>query len=46
MPWSTRALSRLLIAFAQRLGCDGYLVLDEVMVEKAYAKRLPWAASS
>jgi hypothetical protein len=45
MPFSTRALMALLIAFAKRLGCQGYLVLDEVIVEKAYAKRLPWAAS-
>jgi len=44
MPLSTRALTMLLIAFAKRLGRDGYLVLDEVIVEKAYAKRLPWAA--
>ncbi len=45
MPLSTRALTALLIAFATRLGRDGYLVLDEVIVEKAFAKRLPWAAS-
>ncbi len=45
MPLSTRALTALLLAFAIRLGLDGYLVLDEVMVEKAFAKRLPWAAS-
>jgi len=44
MPWSTRVLSALLLAFAKRLGRDGYLVLDEVIVEKAFAKRLPWAA--
>jgi hypothetical protein len=44
MPWSTRALSGLLCAFAKRLGRPGYLVLDEVIVEKAFAKRLPWAA--
>jgi len=44
MPWSTRVLMRLLIGFAKRLGRDGYLVLDEVIVEKAFAKRLPWAA--
>ncbi|MDP9316941.1 MAG: transposase [Chloroflexota bacterium] len=44
MSWSTRALTTLLIAFATRLGRDGYLVLDEVIVEKAFAKRLPWAA--
>ncbi len=46
MPWSTRALTALLIAFAKRLGRDGYLVLDAVIGEQAYAKRLPWAASS
>lgn len=45
MPWSTRALMTLLCAFAKRLGCEGYLVLDEVIVEKAFAKRLPWATS-
>ncbi len=43
MPFSTRALTVLLIAFVQRLGRDGYLILDDVIVEKAYAKRLPWA---
>lgn len=45
MPFSTRALLALLCAFAKRLGCDGYLVLDEVIVEKAFAKRLRWAGS-
>ncbi|HET9222035.1 MAG TPA: transposase, partial [Roseiflexaceae bacterium] len=45
MPFSTRALMALLCAFAKRLGRDGYLVLDEVIVEKAFAKRLRWAAS-
>src|SRR5262245_2315771 len=44
MPWSTRMLMRLLCGFAKRLGRDGYLVLDEVIVEKAFAKRLRWAA--
>ena len=44
MPWSSRALMRLLCGFARRLGRDGYLVLDEVIVEKAFAKRLRWAA--
>lgn len=43
MPWSTRALSALLIAFAKHLNRDGYLVLDDVIVEKAFAKRLRWA---
>jgi hypothetical protein len=45
MPFSTRALMVLLCAFAKRLGRDGYVVLDEVIVEKAFAKRLRWAAS-
>ncbi len=45
MPWSTRLLTGLLIAFAKGLGQAGYLVLDEVIVEKAFAKRLPWAGS-
>jgi SRSO17 transposase len=44
MPWSSRVLMRLLSGFAKRLGRDGYLMLDEVIVEKAFAKRLPWAA--
>ncbi len=44
MPFSTRALSALLLAFAKRLGRDGYLILDDVIVEKAFAKRLPWAS--
>src|SRR5689334_11800212 len=35
---------RLLLGFAKQLRRDGYLVLDEVSVEKAFAKRLPWAA--
>lgn len=45
MPWSTRALTALLLAFAKRLGRDGYLVLDDVIVEKAFAKRLAWASA-
>jgi hypothetical protein len=43
MPLSTRALMHALVAFATRLNRDGYLCLDDVIVEKAYAKRLPWA---
>ena len=43
MPWSTRALMRLLVAFVRRLGREGYLCLDDVIVEKAFAKRLAWA---
>ena len=42
MPFSTRALMALLIAWAQRQPL-GYLCLDDVVVEKAFAKRLPWA---
>lgn len=45
MPWSSRALMALLMAFAKRLGGEGYLILDDVIVEKAFAKRLPWAGS-
>lgn len=44
MPWSTRALMTLMIAFAKRLAKEGYLALDDVIVEKAFAKRLAWAS--
>jgi len=48
MPWSTRALLRALIGVAQtlsqRLGRPGYLVVDDVVIEKPFATRLPWAA--
>jgi hypothetical protein len=44
MPLSSRALMALLLAFAKRLGRDGYLILDDVIVEKARAKQLRWAA--
>lgn len=44
MPWSSRAVMALLLAFAKRLGRDGYLALDDVIVEKAFAKRLAWAS--
>jgi hypothetical protein len=43
MPWSTRALTGLLVAWVRRMGASGYLCLDDVVVEKAFAKRLPWA---
>jgi DDE superfamily endonuclease len=42
-PWSTRALLRLLVAWATHARQPGYLCLDDVVVEKAFAKRLPWA---
>lgn len=48
MPLSTRALMGGLLAFArhlsQRLGTAGYLCVDDVVIEKPFAKRLPWAA--
>ncbi len=43
MPWSTRALMGLLVAFVKRLPVPGYLCLDDVIIEKPFAKRLPWA---
>jgi hypothetical protein len=43
MPWSTRVLLGLLVAAIIRHGGPGYLCLDDVVVEKAFAKRLPWA---
>jgi hypothetical protein len=44
MPLSTRSRMALLIAWVQRHGGDGYLCLDDVVVVKAFAKKLPWAA--
>lgn len=43
MPLSTRTLMALLIGWIRRLGTAGYVCLDDVVVEKAFAKRLPWA---
>ena len=43
MPLSSRAAMGLLIAWAKRLGQAGYLVLDDVIIEKAFARRLAWA---
>jgi hypothetical protein len=43
MPLSTRTLMGLLIAWVRRSGGPGYLCLDDVVVEKAFAKKLPWA---
>jgi hypothetical protein len=42
-PWSTRVLLGLLVAWIRRSGRPGYLCLDDVVVEKAFAKRLRWA---
>ncbi|HUS17489.1 MAG TPA: transposase [Chloroflexia bacterium] len=44
LPLSTRALLRCPVGFARAQGQEGYLVLDEVVIEKAFARRLPWAA--
>jgi hypothetical protein len=48
MPLSTRALLGGLLGLAgrlsRRLGTPGYLVVDDVVIEKPFAKRLPWAA--
>ncbi len=45
MPLSTRTLMGLLIALCkrQRHREDGYLCLDDVVIEKAFARKLPWA---
>ena len=42
-PLSTRSLLGLLVAWVARSGVPGYLCLDDVVVEKAFAKRLRWA---
>jgi len=42
-PFSTRALMGLFIQAVRRWGPPGYLMLDDVVVEKAFAKKLPWA---
>jgi hypothetical protein len=43
MPLSTRTLMALLIGWIRRLETAGYVCLDDVVVETAFAKRLPWA---
>jgi hypothetical protein len=47
-PLSTRRLMGGLIRFvqalSQRLGTPGYLCVDDVVIEKPFAKLLPWAA--
>jgi hypothetical protein len=48
MPLSTRGLMRGLLWFVRELsprpGTPGYLVVDDVVIEKPFAQRLPWAA--
>src|SRR5918997_1167875 len=45
MPLSTRTLMGHLIALCKRRRHrgDGYLCLDDVFIEKAFARKLPWA---
>ena len=43
MPLSSRALMGVLIGYTRRLGKPGYLCLDDCVVEKAFARKLPWA---
>jgi hypothetical protein len=47
-PLSTRALLAgtlvLVAGLSRALGTPGYLVVDDVVIEKPFAKRLPWAA--
>jgi hypothetical protein len=47
-PLSTRALLAgagwLVVALSRALGTPGYLVVDDVVIEKPFAQRLPWAA--
>ena len=42
VPFSSRMLMLLLVAFVQSMGCVGYLCLDDVVVEKPFAKKNPW----
>jgi hypothetical protein len=48
LPLSTRALLAgmlgLVHGLGRTLGTPGYLVVDDVVIEKRFAKRLPWAA--
>jgi DDE superfamily endonuclease len=43
MPLSTRALMGLLVVFCKEHHKDGYLCIDDVVVEKAFARKLSWA---
>jgi hypothetical protein len=42
-PWSTRKLLTPLATWIRHASRSGYLCLDDVVVEKAFAKRLRWA---
>ncbi len=44
MPFSTRALMGALLTWIKRHGHEnGHLCLDDCVIEKAFAKKLPWA---
>lgn len=43
LPWSTRALLGVLRTWLRPRGWCGYLCLDDVVIEKAFARKLPWA---
>lgn len=43
MPLSTRALMGLLVTWTKRYRGQGYLCLDDCVIEKAFARKLPWA---
>jgi hypothetical protein len=42
LPWSSQQLITGLIRWVQRQGTTGYLCLDDVVVEKPFAKLLSW----
>lgn len=43
LPWSPQQLIRSLVRWVQRQAGSGYLCLDDVVVEKPFAKVLAWA---
>ncbi|TAK36698.1 MAG: hypothetical protein EPO21_01720 [Chloroflexota bacterium] len=43
IPFSTRALLACVVHWVKWSGSTGHLCLDDVVVEKAFAKKLPWA---
>src|SRR5215203_4740028 len=43
MPLSTRALMGLLVIFCKERHKDGYLCIDDAVIEKAFARKLSWA---
>jgi hypothetical protein len=43
MPFSTRAMMGQLAMWVKRMGLSGHLCLDDVVIEKAFACKLPWA---